>query len=432
MPRASSHLWAVAQFDTTPDKDGKYECKAEDCTYKSTRHPANMRQHVKRVHGLNTPEKKRQRTLEEFTAIAPLTWDETCAAAFAINGWSFNSVDPSNEYLHEIVPRLPARKTLRAATLSAAKKLADACLKRIGVCTLCYDSGTVHRRYLLIVAATPSHAVVVRCKRFDTEMTSEAINEVLQEAKALIEGGGGFVIGMVADNAANMQSDGILGAKIRCSAHGLQLIIKDITSTDVDCKRGVEILDELGATHKLPRVPETRWSYIVLRLSAALPLVDTDLERRQTIERALALLQPLADATNEIQRDNATLFQSLCLWEKLLDHYGSQQRTTNAHQVVATRFQMMITEPCVALAFFAPVTVKTFENVTIVEDALEQYLSSIAAGCHDEFIRFKASAHRPSAGAVTLDSYRSYISNRIRPQYPTIATVLINLLAAQH
>jgi hypothetical protein len=139
------------------------------------------------------------------------------------------------------------------------------------------------------------------------------------EAKALIEGGGGFVIGMVADNAANMQSDGILGAKIRCSAHVLQLIIKDITSTDVDCKRGVEILDELGATHKLPRVPETRRSYIVLRLSAALPLVDTDLERRQTIERALALLQPLADATNEIQRDNATLFQSLCLWEKLLN-----------------------------------------------------------------------------------------------------------------
>jgi hypothetical protein len=91
---------------------------------------------------------------------------------------------------------------------------------------------------------------------------------------------------------------------------------------------------------------------------------------------------------------------------------------------------MMFTEPYVALAFFAPVTVKTFENVTIVEDALEQYLSSIAAGCHDEFIRFKASAHRPSAGAVTLDSYRSYISNRIRPQYPTIATVLINLLAA--
>jgi hypothetical protein len=91
---------------------------------------------------------------------------------------------------------------------------------------------------------------------------------------------------------------------------------------------------------------------------------------------------------------------------------------------------MMITEPYVALAFFAPVTVKTFENVTIVEDALEKYLSSIAAGCHDEFIRFKASAHRPSAGAVTLDSYRSYISNRIRPQYPTIATVLINLLAA--
>jgi hypothetical protein len=131
-----------------------------------------------------------------------------------------------------------------------------------------------------------------------------------------------------------------------------------------------------------------------------------------------------------IQRDNATLFQSLCLWEKLLDHCGSQQRTTNAHQVVATRFQMMITEPYVALAFFAPVTVKTFENVTIVENALEQYLSSIAAGCHDEFIRFKASAHRPSAGAVTLDSYRSYISNRIRPQYPTIATVLINLLAA--
>jgi hypothetical protein len=108
---------------------------------------------------------------------------------------------------------LPARKTLRGATLSAAKKLADACLKRIGVCTLCYDSGTFHRRYLLIVAATPSHAVVVRFKRFDTEMTSEAINEVLQEAKALIEGGGGFVIGMVADNAANMQSDGILGAR---------------------------------------------------------------------------------------------------------------------------------------------------------------------------------------------------------------------------
>jgi hypothetical protein len=35
-----------SEFDATPDKDGKYECKAEDCTYKSTRHPANMRQHV--------------------------------------------------------------------------------------------------------------------------------------------------------------------------------------------------------------------------------------------------------------------------------------------------------------------------------------------------------------------------------------------------
>jgi hypothetical protein len=80
MPRASSHLWAVAKFDATPDKDGKYEAKLRTAPTKALAIPQT--QHVKRVHGLNTPEKKRQ-PLEEFTAIAPLTWD-TCAAAFAI------------------------------------------------------------------------------------------------------------------------------------------------------------------------------------------------------------------------------------------------------------------------------------------------------------------------------------------------------------
>jgi hypothetical protein len=279
MPKKSVHEWALEHFER---KDGnKYLCKGHaECKYVTERHPANMRGHLKRMHNIGTPEKKRQRTLTEYVAIPALSWEETVACAFACNGWSFNSASSDNDFLKQVVPRLPCRKTVAKASMTAAAKLMRFVLPRLGVVTLCYDSGTVHNRYLLVVAATPTKTVVMRCRRFDTDMTSEAINEVLQEVRSCIESHGGYVIAQVADNAAGMQSDGIIGPKLRCAAHVFQLAMKDCATRIADCKDACQIVDRLADEgQKITRMPETRWSYLAARLQSGLEVIPASSRR---------------------------------------------------------------------------------------------------------------------------------------------------------
>jgi hypothetical protein len=144
-----------------------------------------------------------------------------------------------------------------------------------------------------------------------------------------------------------------------------------------DRKDACQIVDRLADEgQKITRMPETRWSYLAARLQSGLEVIQaSSLDDRQTVERALSVLSPLAEATMAIQGDEATLFGCLFLWERLLSVYSSPSHSrSNVYQTVTARFAYMMTEPYVTIAFFAPTVVKSFEGCVLLEKAIAAYL----------------------------------------------------------
>jgi hypothetical protein len=140
------------------------------------------------------------------------------------------------------------------------------------------------------------------------------------------------------------------------------------------------------------------------------------------------VLSPLAEATMAIQGDEATLFGCLFLWERLLSVYSSPSHSrSNVYQTVTARFAYMMTEPYVTIAFFAPTVVKSFEGCVLVEKAIAAYLPP---ECTDECESFFRTAHRPASGRVSFAAYREYLTSRVKPRWPKIATHVWNLLGA--
>jgi len=130
--------------------------------------------------------------------------------------------------------------------------------------TLAVDSGTVWERYFAIVACVPGFPpLVVRCVS-DGELPngqqtivnlSAAVGELVEQLRAK----GVHVVACVADNASNMQCISVPDCPvIRCIAHSLQLIIKDVQPLFQSTLDAIEALRP-NFTAMPPR-QMTRWS----------------------------------------------------------------------------------------------------------------------------------------------------------------------------
>lgn len=425
MPRESRHAWVEEHFEL--DKStSKWKCKKDDCKYAtSSYHPANMRVHL-RAHCIETPKKtQRANSTLNFSAVPLLSTEEKWAVMFACNGWSFNA-STQCPFQAELAPTMPCRKTIQKYTTSAAEKLRTAALRRLSNVTVCYDSGTVHNRYLVFVAATRGAAVVFKCvpdSAFeDNTFSTDNISTALQNAIDLLRKHNCHVVETVCDNASNMQGAESDVGRSRCSAHVLQLAMKGTEET-VHVRAGLEQMEEVGKRVSLPRVPDTRWSYKLRRLQAAAPHATSE-DQRHLIQKAIEVLQPFQIATDRVQSDSATLFTSLYAWEELLAAADASVRGA-----VVSRFEYLIRDAYVIISYFAP----TVDNVTqgavldpLVRGYLEKY-DERAALEHDTYTR---TVRRAKAPPLTFEQYDAYITTSLAPRWPCIAQVVRSLLEA--
>jgi hypothetical protein len=293
--KESTFSWIYKPKDDsdTPHFTYNRESKQHACTHQlddgtpcpylnSTGHSQNMRRHLLR-HKIKTPKKTKVSSGQprlRLTVFPPTTDEENWAILFCLRGWAWRTKEDSvSETIRkQLMPGLPTRQALRDKTISVADRLRDAVLKRMaGPVTIMFDSGTVHERYLVFVVATTDMGCVVRSFRDDDELfggtkfTSDNIGKAHAEVKKLVEKYGCYATHSVADNAANMQGAVATEQMHRCSAHVLQLAVKDVCEQVPMVTEALEILQNLpnDIKNKLPRAPETRWGYQTRRLLAA-------------------------------------------------------------------------------------------------------------------------------------------------------------------
>lgn len=198
---------------------------------------------------------------------AALDTNEMWAINFAKCALSFNVAD-SMVFKNTLAPTLGCRQTIARATEAAIKLKKEAALRQTGNVTLCYDSGTVGKTFLFVSAASGAGNFVI-CARVLEASASENISEVLQFCKEEVERHGGYVVGMCANNASNMQAVEIEGVgKSRCAAHVLNLCVKEICESILKGEMdAVNALAEINADVRAPC--PTRWCYQFERFASA-------------------------------------------------------------------------------------------------------------------------------------------------------------------
>jgi hypothetical protein len=349
-----------------PDEHGHWKCtmptERGECKYVvptgKSGQVSNLASHL-RSHRVNEgPNPKlRQPTLDGFKVMPDLSSHDKWSVIFACNGWSWSSAENPDvkSLLKELTIGLPDRKVLSAQTKLLAPRLRASVLSRLGpAVTLCYDSGTVHNTYLVFVAASADQHVIVRSFRKDDKLfkgegfTAANITLAINDVRELIEKHGGNVVTYVADNASNMQGTDYITQ--RCAAHVLQLTMKDCGRVAVVAD-ALELLDQLDPDIKklLPRTPETRWGYNVRRLEHSV-MYYSSMPDRNKVEQAIALLKPFQEATDLVQGHGATMFSCMAMWESLLRSCSEPQ----AHELASQRFQYMLRDAYVIIAYFSP------------------------------------------------------------------------------
>ena len=191
--------------------------------------------------------------------------------------------------------------------------------------TIAFDSGTVCRRWLAMVAHSAGQSFMVgmrNAKSFpDGALSGANINSYLRVIVATLDDNRRFVIACVADNAANMQCEdaripGLVW--VRCAAHLLALLVDDLRCTwfgEVEEAAEEIYKNAKEAGIKLPAACETRWNSHFRLIQAILKKSEPDQnpelvvpgELRLRFAESLYLLAPFNSASIFLQADNATV-----------------------------------------------------------------------------------------------------------------------------
>jgi hypothetical protein len=265
--------------------------------------------------------------------------------------------------------------------------------------------------------AMPKTCIVLRCIVAPEQMTAVWIAGEIAECKKQLAEKDVFVFQTVADNASNMRAAEENGFILRCSAHCIQLAVKDI----LPVYSGAHALaTELRlAGHKIEAANQTRWNTTLREIAQAVKFA-TAADDVHRLSKAVEILEPFRKATDAVQGDFATLFSSIAAWEEL-------QRTSDASVLAAVtkRFEYMATEPYLLLAYFAPTVVGGVELEEQVGMALLVFDKEVTG----DFETWKTTIFNTVQPPITAAAYDEHL-RKIRPRMPRLAKLLHHLLRA--
>lgn len=256
-----------------------------------------------------------------------------------------------------------SRNTLRTRIVAQSSRRCEEALRTLAgrTVTLAIDAGTIWKKYFAIVALCWGIRPVLVALDHSDSMPATWIEDSVSRAIAKLTNFGAFPVGIVADNAANVQlaMRQFPLLQQRCLAHSIQLCVNDAMS--------LEPLSAIWSAAKVvlkdngkPEPPVTRWSgkYLALREivdpDAKLVVGSIGTDEFQAMLPATRALQPFYTATQLVQGNGATLVTAAAVVHSLLS-----LETREAHAkllAVATKKRMafLLTDAIVVAAFFHP------------------------------------------------------------------------------
>ena len=450
MPKSSKFEWVITEKHVLlvggtlvcqcKLTDGKTVCNK---TFPPT-HKQNASNHVVRKHAKTAPvpTQTMSQSKLKFHVLPKLTPSELWALAWAESGHSYLSIE--NRHLRELcqyVPGFPAdRKALSALVLELADRLRGLAMTQSKIVTLCYDAGTVHKQYLVVVAADDVGEYVVACVHSlsypDKRMTAANIQQTLQTVTEQLRTFNVLVIAHVADNAANMQaaSDRVS----RCAAHCINLIYEKAFDTVPELSEALPIMSDAekelveNRKQKIVSCPATRWGFQYLRICSLIKKADlasvgnplVTAAQKVKLETAAAILKPLFLAGMQIQCVDATIFTSLAIWESLLLNVHDHVRA-----LVLERFTRMLTEVYAIAAYFGPGVDHT-QTAATIEPHIKAFLVGVDPRCGPEFDEFTDTIRTLRKVTVDHDGYFRNLGTLLGP-HKTLLKVVRSLVMSK-
>jgi hypothetical protein len=327
---------------------------------------------------------------------------------FAACSVPFSHVDmPEFRELISLPYGVTCRQTFTKAFIKAGFDIRDTAVKALRDAkkpvTVAIDSGTVWRRYMVIVLASPDIPAVV------CDIAHDAAYGGRFTAVNIVRHIGGLlattlkdlrIVAFVGDNAANIQrafanmapgavdveteaaaearmtamvelepgeqvveeevADTIRGFKsvggywkIRCKAHTTQLIVRAFIKSEFPTLEK-KVYDATIAHKTSATICETRWNTVYLALKEVSPLI-TDTDDKSLFRDAQEALLPFYLATEELQKMGATTWNALRALTFLHNYVTtSGSRNRAAATIIAERAGWLLSPAVVLVAYLSP------------------------------------------------------------------------------
>jgi hypothetical protein len=272
-----------------------------------------------------------------------------------------------DELFTEVVDTLRSRATLRARVVEHAKHRLDQCLTTcVGiVSSLAFDGGTIYNRYLAVVLCPQKKKPLVL--RFASigemggSMTHTKVAEVLLACVDRCAAVGVPVVGLVADNAANLQAtnrcfEGLL--MLRCAAHSLQLAVNDAFN-DPAVKEIMDLALRIREQQGWEYPVVTRWNSkydLLCRVWLGKAVVTPTFNDKTlgSLKMLTDALSPFASATDAVQSDRATVFDWATIFAQLSKIEAKSRFAKILRQCFLQRHDKLLSDALLLCCFFLP------------------------------------------------------------------------------
>jgi hypothetical protein len=267
---------------------------------------------------------------------------------------------PLFRLVHPYAPA--ARATLRLRIISHSKKrFSEALSQRRGrSVTLALDAGTIWKKYLCIVALCyKMRPLVVSCANHE-HMPASVIEDAVKATMAELAAAGLRPVGIVADNASNMQAalQRVPLLAQRCLAHSIQLCVNDafLAEPFLSCWTAAKIiLRDNGKTEP----PLTRWSGKYLAMKEIIESTEMNISGVQPDDFTAMLpvvraLHPFFVATQQVQGNGTTMVTAAAVVHSLLRTDGRDAASKHLSIATKKRTGFLITDAVLVTCFFHP------------------------------------------------------------------------------
>lgn len=446
MPKTSENSWAHRCFDATGQC--RIEVDGERCQSRIQKRNLNNRfSHLQEKHPDITEKKSEelQRAESNQPTLEQLTRPDEWLIFFCRKGIPFRTLE--DEQFRQLSGMTMSRKKVPDTLRVLSQKLVKQALRALGPeVTVALDIGTRHKRYLAFSVLSRGQALFYKLVEEESYTAAVVRTAVEQVVRQLAEDGVA-VNGIVADNAANLQAirhevddepDALLAefpTLLRCVCHVIQLAVRDCKETWADALKEAE--DVLEADDVKIFANTTRWNSAYRVLVAA-----NSNNTSVTIRSAAQLLEPLAHATDNLQRDDATPFDVVWWMQSLIDLYAERARPPATGNVVGAtvaeqhgkvlealhrRSAMLFSSTCyLALAYFSPTTNPDDDDPVQVFKFLYPELIKNWPHLYADLEAYEILMLAPAPN-VTLQSYRQHCIVRLK-NLPALSALLLSLL----